>query len=75
MESNLRSLAKAVSWRISGTIATVVTVFLFTGEMRLAAEIGAVEFFIKILLFYMHERIWNFFPSGRLKNAELKNAT
>ena len=64
-DSNLRSVAKAFSWRISGTIATVVTVILFTGEIKLAATIGGVEFLAKIGLFYIHERIWDKVSLGK----------
>jgi sulfate adenylyltransferase large subunit len=57
-----RSLAKAVSWRVTGTIDTFVIAYLFSGNIKLAASIGATEVLTKIILYYFHERIW-----GRLK--------
>ncbi len=60
-----RSLLKAFSWRATGTLDTIVVTFLLTGRVRLAFSIGCVEFFTKIALYYVHERIWDRVPSGR----------
>jgi adenylylsulfate kinase len=64
-DSHLRSVAKAFSWRISGTIATAVIVFFFTGLWQLAVVVSFVEFFSKIALFFFHERIWDLFSLGK----------
>ncbi len=64
-DSHLRSVAKAFSWRISGTIATAVIVFFFTGRWELAVVVSFVEFFSKIALFFFHERIWDLFSIGK----------
>ncbi len=61
-----RSVAKAVSWRAVGTIDTFVVSFLVTGRLKLAISIGFVEFFTKLALFYVHERVWNKIPFGRV---------
>lgn len=63
-ESHVRSLVKAISWRIWGTIISVIVSFFLTHELKIALAIGAIEFFSKILLFYTHERIWDFFKWG-----------
>ncbi len=57
-EDHLRSIVKAVSWRLLGTFATVGIVYIYTGEVVLAAEVGAFELFSKICIFYAHERMW-----------------
>ncbi len=59
-DSHTRSLVKAFSWRISGTIATVALVFFLTGKLAVSLEVGALEFASKIVLFYLHERIWSY---------------
>jgi uncharacterized membrane protein len=64
-EAHRRSLAKAVSWRLTGSIDTFVLSFLITGSVRVAGSISGVELFTKILLFYFHERIWTLVPWGR----------
>ncbi|MTI31287.1 DUF2061 domain-containing protein [Xanthovirga aplysinae] len=57
-DSQLKSLLKAISWRIVGTIDTIVISFLITGKLTLAISIGSIEVFSKIMLFYVHERLW-----------------
>jgi uncharacterized membrane protein len=54
----LISAAKAISWRIVGTIDTWVISFIITGRWDLAFSIASVEVFSKIILYYFHERIW-----------------
>ncbi len=54
-----RALAKAISWRILGTVGTAVIVLVFTGRWELALSIGGVEFLGKIALFFLHERLWD----------------
>jgi|688.fasta_scaffold1179622_1 uncharacterized membrane protein len=56
--TKIRALIKATSWRIIGSTGTVLTAWWLTGELELAAAIGGVEFFLKIGMFYVHERIW-----------------
>jgi uncharacterized membrane protein len=57
-EAATRSLAKAVSWRITGTIDTFVISFIVTGKFAVAGSIAGTELFTKIMLYYFHERIW-----------------
>jgi uncharacterized membrane protein len=65
-----RSLAKSVSWRLTGTLDTIVVSLLVTGRLKLALSIGLVEFFTKLTLFYFHERLWNRIPLGRVRGGE-----
>lgn len=60
-DSNAKSIFKTISWRIVGTIDTIVIAFIVTGEIGMAASIGSVEVFTKIILYYFHERFWNRF--------------
>ena len=54
-DSNLKSLMKSISWRIVGTIDTIVISFIVTGQLTMALSIGSVEVVSKILLYYLHE--------------------
>lgn len=38
-----RSLAKTVSWRVIGTMDTIIISWIITGTLALAFSIGAVE--------------------------------
>ncbi len=62
-ESHLRSLIKGVSWRIIATTDTILVVLLVTCALGLcsienAIKIGAYEFLIKFVMYYLHERFW-----------------
>ena len=66
----IRSIAKAASWRATGTVDTIVVSFFVTGHIRVALSIGAVEVFTKMLLYFLHERLWNVIPFGRHKQVD-----
>lgn len=70
VEKQYRSLLKAVSWRATGTLDTILISFLVTGKIKLAVSIGCVELFTKIALFYVHERMWAKIPLGRVQPPE-----
>jgi uncharacterized membrane protein len=65
IDKHYRSLIKAISWRVTGTLDTVLISYLITGRIRLALSIGFVELFTKVSLYYMHERLWNKISFGR----------
>lgn len=64
-DKHYRSLVKAVSWRVTGTVDTVLISYLITGQIRWALSIGFVELFTKVALYYGHERLWNKISFGR----------
>ncbi len=64
-ETHQRSLAKAVSWRLTGSVDTFILSYLVTGSGKMAGTISAIEVFTKIALFYVHERVWARLPWGR----------
>jgi uncharacterized membrane protein len=64
-EAHTRSLVKAVTWRILGSIDTFVISFFVTGKLTFALSIASVETFTKIALYYFHERAWAVVPWGR----------
>jgi uncharacterized membrane protein len=64
-EAHTRSLVKAISWRIAGSIDTFVISFIITGHIALASSIAGTELITKVLLYYFHERIWAIIPWGR----------
>ena len=57
-DSHTRSLAKAISWRVLGTIDTFVLSWVITGQAKLALTISAVEIVTKLVLYWAHERAW-----------------
>jgi uncharacterized membrane protein len=60
-----RSLAKAITWRITGTLDTFLLTLLITGKLSFALSISATELFTKIFLYYGHERVWERISWGK----------
>lgn len=63
------SLIKAISWRVVGTIDTMVISWFITGKIKYAIGIGSVEVLTKIVLYYLHERGWEWLSKG-IRNKE-----
>src|SRR5258708_1416624 len=64
-DSHVRSIGKAISWRIVGTIDTFVITLVITGNFVIAGSIASVESISKIILYYLHERVWSNVTLGR----------
>ena len=64
-EAHTRSIIKAISWRITGSIDTFVISLIVTGKISLAGTIASVEVITKIALYYFHERVWAIVTWGR----------
>jgi uncharacterized membrane protein len=58
-ERKTRSWAKAISWRITGTLDTIIISYLLTSSLKIAASIGGIELVTKMILYYVHERAWS----------------
>jgi adenylylsulfate kinase len=67
VESHVRSVMKAMSWRIVATLTTVLLVFIFTRSLEVSFGVGLLEFLFKIVVYYLHERVWNIVQYGRKK--------
>lgn len=68
-EKNYRSLVKSLSYRITGTIATFLISYIVTGQLKFALSIMSVDFVSKIVIFYLHERMWNRIKFGKIKGG------
>jgi len=62
-KDHLISFTKGISWRLIGTIDTILISYLITGQWKFALSIGSVEVFTKIILFYFHDRVWAYFTN------------
>ena len=58
MVSYKRHLAKTVSWRVIGTLDTMILSGIITGSWLTGLTIGGVEVFTKMILYFIHERVW-----------------
>ncbi|MCB9798356.1 DUF2061 domain-containing protein [Candidatus Nomurabacteria bacterium] len=58
-DSYKKSLVKTISWRVVATCTTMVLVWIFTGKLDLSLKVGILEVFLKMLFYYIHERLWS----------------
>lgn len=66
-ESNFRSIIKGVSWRFIATTTTIIIVYFFFGRLDLAIAAGMIETFLKVGLYWAHERVWHKVRWGKQK--------
>ena len=62
--SRKRHFLKTITWRIVGTIDTVILGWLITGDSTIGLSIGGLELVTKMILYYIHERVWYKFKFG-----------
>ncbi|MFN4881959.1 MAG: DUF2061 domain-containing protein [Bacteroidota bacterium] len=60
-----RSIVKSISWRAVGTVDTIIISWFVTGKPTLALSIGAVELVTKMVLYTIHERVWENISYGK----------
>lgn len=70
IETAKRSILKAVTYRLIGSFVTGSLVWLFTGKLDFAVAIGSIDTILKILGYYVHERIWQKISYGKAKPIE-----
>ena len=66
-ESALRSVLKAITYRITGSVTTALVTFGVTGEYATALAVGSVEPFVKLVIYFLHERAWQRVPIGTVR--------
>ncbi len=64
-EKPIRSVAKALSWRVVGTLDTLAVSFVLAKDIKIAASIASVDFITKLILYFFHERVWNAIKWGK----------
>lgn len=73
--SKKRHVAKTITWRLIATVTTVILAWLISGDPMIGLKVGGWEFFIKMALYYFHERAWYRIDFGLAKriNKKLNN--
>ena len=56
--SRKRHILKTFTWRIVGTIDTILLGWVISGDVTIGLTVGGFELFTKMVLYYLHERIW-----------------
>lgn len=73
-ETKIRSLSKVVTWRILITMSHMMNAFIVTGSLLTGIKIAGLALVINSALFWIHERLWNFFQWNRKHSDKLKFA-
>ena len=66
-ESHLRSVLKAITYRIVGTLTTGLLAYAVTRDFGVSLTIGALEPLVKTAVYYLHERSWQQVPRGTVR--------
>ncbi len=53
-----RHIAKTITWRITGTLDTILLSWLISGSPLIGLKIGVAEVITKMILYYFHENVW-----------------
>ena len=64
--NRLRSIVKAITWRITASLDTFFISYIITGRFDWATSIAFFEIITKSILYYLHERGWNKVNWGRI---------
>ena len=69
MVSYKRHLIKTVTYRILGTLTTVITAYLIGGSFKVASLLGLGELILKPVIYFLHERVWYRYIKFGLENS------
>jgi len=64
-DSSKRSLAKTLSWRITGSASTFTITYLVTGSAGISTGVAVIQMIANTFLYWFHERLWNKINWGR----------
>ena len=64
-EHHLRSITKVISWRIVLTASHVINGYIVSGNWATGLKIALLATIINSIIFWAHERSWNFFQWSR----------
>ena len=53
-----RHVFKAISYRIVGTLQTLLIGYVLTGNFIIASSMGVIELLVKPIIYFLHERVW-----------------
>lgn len=63
-----RHFFKTITWRIIGTLDTILIGWIISGDPLIGLKIGSIEVITKMVLYFIHERVWYKIPFGVRKN-------
>jgi len=67
IDSKQRSLWKAITWRTFAIVLLTTVTYLATGNIKFTTLITLCYHSVQVLVFFIHERLWNFIKWGKTK--------
>jgi adenylyl-sulfate kinase len=67
IDSKQRSFWKAISWRLFAIVLLTVVTYTTTGDIKFTTLITLCYHSIQVLMFFIHERLWNYIKWGKTK--------
>jgi len=58
VKAERRHILKTFTWRIIATLTTTLIAWVVTGDPMIGLKVGSIEFVLKMVLYYFHEKIW-----------------
>ena len=68
-----RHILKTITWRVVGTIDTMLLGWLVSGDPLIGITIGSFEVITKMILYFIHERLWYKIDFGVKRNENVDN--
>jgi len=65
IDSNRRSLAKTLTWRITGSASTFTIAYMVTGSFGVSSLVAVIQMCVNTVLYWLHERAWTRVLWGR----------
>ena len=69
--SHKRHILKTITWRIIGTIDTIILGWVISGNPTIGLSVGGAELVTKMILYYVHERAWYKIDFGIKRNKKI----
>lgn len=67
IDSKQRSFWKAITWRVFAIVLLAIVTFLTIDDIKTASLITLCYHSVQILMFFIHERLWNYIKWGKTK--------
>lgn len=66
--SKIRHILKTITWRFLASIDTILIGYFISGEIEIGVFLGGIELITKMVLYYLHERVWYRLKFGLKEN-------
>lgn len=66
-----KKLLKTLTWRITASLTTLIIVYIISGEIKTAGIVTLIEGTVKMIIYYLHETIWEKIESFKNDNGNI----